>query len=380
MNAPRPLHPPLAEVENALFAPLAAETGPEPDAAPGVQAPSPADDAAPAGLPPRLAALIRRRVSAETTLAGLALPSVGQIVQVFRARDGDGRPLALARPFAVLLNEPAEHGLWYGWCCAPDLDCATAFDLLLEPDDEPFDPLAGMVQLWNPVYVQPGDCDRVLAVLSPERLAAVRSLAMDFVTGAVPGTSPMPGWMDTRTLASGHVVLTGTPLGGADDPRHEYQHLYHHAAEVALRASARARLAAHLPQAAAAEDWLARFGRKLQELLGDALRPVGDVAHAMGTSEAAAPVQRWQIEGGLRLVLTDEGDAISLEITAEAGEWRIEHSEDGKPLATLTVAAGGHAVDSAWIDKTARVRLVLIDCRSGRQHELDLPVQDAPQP
>ena len=25
MNAPRPLHPPLAEVENALFAPLAAE-------------------------------------------------------------------------------------------------------------------------------------------------------------------------------------------------------------------------------------------------------------------------------------------------------------------------------------------------------------------
>ena len=100
----------------------------------------------------------------------------------------------------------------------------------------------------------------------------------------------------------------------------------------------------------------------------------------MGTREAAAPVQRWQIEGGLRLVLTDEGDAISLEITAEAGEWRIEHSEDGKPLATLTVAAGGHAVDSAWIDKTARMQLVLIDCRSGRQHELDLPVQDAPQP
>lgn len=239
MTAPRTLHPSLSELENALFAPLAAvdqDAGPPP-AAPDSAA---AGDEPLVSPPSWLAAMIDRRVTAEAAYGRGRMPAAGQIVRVSRARDGAGQPLELARPFAVLLNEPAEHGLWYGWCCAPDLDWATAFDLLLEPDDEPFDPLAGMVQLWNPVYVQPGDCDRVLAVLSPERLAAVRSLAMDFVTGAVPGTSPMPGWMDTRTLASGHVVLTGTPLGGGDDPRHEYQHLYHHAAEVALRADARA--------------------------------------------------------------------------------------------------------------------------------------------
>lgn len=239
MTAPRTLHPPLAEVENALFAPLAAvdqDAGPPP-AAPDSAA---AGDEPLVSPPSWLAAMIDRRVTAEAAYGRGRMPAAGQIVRVSRARDGAGQPLELARPFAVLLNEPAEHGLWYGWCCAPDLDWATAFDLLLEPDDEPFDPLAGMVQLWNPVYVQPVDCDRVLTELLPERLAAVRALAVDFVTGAIPETAPIPGCVDTRTLASGHIVLTGTPLGGSDDPRHEYQRIYHHAAEVALRASARA--------------------------------------------------------------------------------------------------------------------------------------------
>lgn len=377
MTRSRSLHPSLAEIENALFAPQAAVVT-------DAEMPMPVPDDSPAvtdaEMPPWLAELIHRRVSASAAFADRALPSTGQIVQVFRARDADGQPLELARPFAVLLNEPAEHGLWYGWCCAPDLDWATAFDLLLEPDDEPFDPLAGMVQLWNPVYVQPGDCDRVLAVLAPERLAAVRALAVDFVTGAIPDHPPMPGWMDARTLASGHVVLTGTPLGGDDDPRHEYQYLYHHAAEVALRAPARARLAKHLPRTAAAEGRLAHFWRKLQEVFGDALQPVGDVAHAMGTDEPQAQVLRMQIEGGLRLVLTDDGEAVLLEVTAEAGEWRIEHAEDGRSLTTLTVDAVTHPANSAWIDPATALRLVVTDCRSGRRYELELPAQDTPQP
>lgn len=379
MSAPRTLHPSLSELENALFAPLAAV---DQDAGPPPAAPDPvaAGDDTLVSPPPWLAALIDRRVAADAALGERALPSVGQIVRVFRARDGDGQPLALARPFAVLLNEPAEHGLWYGWCCAPDLDWATAFDLLLEPDDEPFDPLAGMVQLWNPVYVQPEDCDRVLAVLAPERLAAVRALAVDFITGALPETAPMPGWMDTRTLASGHIVLTGTPLGGGDDPRHAYQYLYHHAAEVALRASARAGLAARLPQATQAEGWLARCWRTLQAVCGDALQPVGDVAYAMGTGEPQAQVLRMQIGGGLRLVLTADGEAVLLEVTAEAGEWRIEHSEDGRSLATLTVDAVTHPADSAWIDTATALRLVVTDCRSGQRYELELPAQDTPQP
>jgi hypothetical protein len=80
----------------------------------------------------------------------------------------------------------------------------------------------------------------VIGQLSDERLAAVRALENDYFFGddsAQLGLAE-PGRRVRRTV-DGHEVLTGTPLGDeADDPRIQYQLLYHEAAEP-LRVCAR---------------------------------------------------------------------------------------------------------------------------------------------
>lgn len=56
---------------------------------------------------------------------------------------------------AICLNRPTgkTETTWAGWIAAPDTEYATKADVLLEPDDEPFDPFAAMVQTWNPVQI-----------------------------------------------------------------------------------------------------------------------------------------------------------------------------------------------------------------------------------
>lgn len=242
---------------------------------------------------------IERKVAARQ--AGFApIPAAGQIVQVDEAIGPEG-PLGYDQPcpLAVLLSEPTEHRqIWYGWLVAPETDYASAADLILEDDDGPRDPLAGMVQLWNPVYVYLPSAHGVLAQLTLERLGAVRALALDFLTQPPPTLRPQPGVLVERRTSLGHLVLTGTPLGGASDPRHRYRTLYRAAADL-LREPVR----------------LAQLQPTLPERLFDCLRVVVDrlraTGEALGVDLTPAPAP---VMGEATAEIYHLGDWLELEL------------------------------------------------------------------
>ena len=242
-----------------------------------------AEDMPVSPMPPDLQALIRQRVASRQVTFS-SLPTPGQIVRIDEVRGPDG-PLHwdLPRPLVVLLADPtATRHVWYGWLVTAESDYAGDYDLLLGPEDEPCDPLARMVQLWNPVHVYLPSVSRVLAELTPARMAAVRALAVDCVTAPEPDpTQAHPGRTMRRQVA-GHWIHTGTPLGGPNDPRHVYQRLYH-AYAAAVREPARL---AHA-QLTLTERLLAGLKRLAQSLgLGLTTAP----APVMG--EATAEIHR----------------------------------------------------------------------------------------
>lgn len=218
---PLDLWPPLGHIRSTLEGPPVRRpaAGPVPEGAPA---------ACPADLLLPLTELARRREA-------LAARNFG-------ARWAPGRLLSVlceGRLLGVLLDRLLPDGRWQGWLAAGEADWAGAWDVLLEPQDEPFEPLFGMVQAWNPVTLLPAPplCARVLGELSATRLAAIRAVADEWAAqrvgapaGAVPATPPAPGRIALRAVAGCFTVLTGTPLAAEDDPRADYQGLYQQAA------------------------------------------------------------------------------------------------------------------------------------------------------
>jgi hypothetical protein len=238
-------------------------------------------------LPAFLREQIRRRrkvLSAQFS----PVPTAGQILRIDEIRDWD-----LPRPLAVLLSEPTETpSVWYGWIVASETDYATNWDMLLEPEDEPFDPIAGMIQIWNPVYIYIPSTSRVLAELKPSRMKAVQALATEFITNQASKESPNPGYIAPRLTLKSYSVLTGSPLGNENDPRHRYQTLYHTVAEAILEL---ARLAVEATQPQTFENveqylkqFLTDFQQQAKEVLDSFLTPVPAVAFAMGGLVGAA--------------------------------------------------------------------------------------------
>ncbi|EDN65974.1 hypothetical protein BGP_4461 [Beggiatoa sp. PS] len=138
-------------------------------------------------------------------------------------------------PLTILLDKPTNIGnVWAGWLVAAETDYASYWDMLLEPEDEPYDPLAGMIQVWNPIQITIPAETKVLAELKPIRLQAVRALAEEYETGVVSSQDGncLPGRIAPRDTLGGFSVLTGTLLGDKNtDPRYEYQTLYHEVAK-----------------------------------------------------------------------------------------------------------------------------------------------------
>lgn len=266
---PTELWPPLNLIRSAFEAPAPAA------AAVGTGAPVAVhrqDAAAPAAHPLEdlllpLTELARRREA----VAARAFPArwaPGRLVSVLH----DGRLLG------VLLDRCTtgpEGERWHGWMAASEADWAGACDVLLEPGDEPFEPLFGMVQTWNPVTLVPAPqlCARVLGEVSATRLAALRAVADECAARAATDIAPAPGRIALRTVADTFTVLSGTPLAAEGDPRTAYQALYAEAAArlnaLAKAAAGTARPAAGTPRVEAAEqpaDW----GTRLRGwLLGD---------------------------------------------------------------------------------------------------------------
>lgn len=171
-------------------------------------------------MPAFLRDKIRKRVSSRMAQFDTH-PKPGQIWRF----DGDTEQ---AMPLCVLLDTPKDEHLWQGWLVSSETDYATDMDVLLEPKDEPFDPLAGMVETWNPVCVDIRKGTLVLAQLAPDRLVAIREVAAEQFED---GGDARPGFVAPLKTHSGAIVLAGTPLGHEDDPRHRYQELYRDAAQ-----------------------------------------------------------------------------------------------------------------------------------------------------
>lgn len=237
----------------------------------------------PSLLPGHLQDLIRRRAAAQT-LQTCKPPESGQIVRVDKLVTPRPRQLdaVLMAPLYVLLDAPAESPvLWHGWLAAGETDYAGWWDFVLQEQDAPFDPEAGVIQLWNPVRLYLPMAGPVAGYLTPARLQAVRSLAADFVVGDMSTeVVPWPGRVANRTTNSGLPVVTGSPLGGSHDLRHRYQQIYFEAAE-AVREPARLALRELAQVPAPTYDWWSSITMRIgQALSWIAPEPSPQIAYA----------------------------------------------------------------------------------------------------
>ncbi len=398
----RKLWPPLPLIENELFAPsaallqrwrdgdappeLAAALARDPDARSRRAALDWADqqdfapgDDYPVQPPAALREQFRRRD--ETRRAAFSpKPTAGQILRL-DAVIGPAGPLDwdLPRPLAVLIAEPtATPQVWWGWLVAPasETDYAAFYDVLLGPEDEPCDPLAGMVQLWNPVHVYLPSASRVLAELQPDRLAALRALAAECAATAPPDTIlPQPGEILVRQVGA-YTVRTGTPYGGAQDPRLRYQRLYFEAA-AAVKEPARWAAAARSPLERMLDtlrDWAADVGALWT--------PYTPAPQRMAGTPGASPwdtVAHYDLDETLRLRLwVDEANRLlhlRLECRADL-DLRIQLQEDGETLQTATLRPDAPAVElSADLAKTSE--LLVSTARGELRYRLPLNPFDA---
>ena len=214
------LYPPLALLEADLFAPAADGTAASQDAM--HEAPAPAlDDLA---MPAHLQALIQRRVDADAAYPQQA-PAVGQVRRLDAVPGQDGAGRAVGRSFGVLLGASLGGRRWSGWLVAQEGDYASERDLVLQEDDGVADPVAVMVQAWNPVEVALRGDEAIIGKLPAATLGAVARLGdPGFAHGDF--VAPRPGRIGAWDLDRDTTVVTGTPLGEADDPRHGYRELY----------------------------------------------------------------------------------------------------------------------------------------------------------
>jgi len=171
-------------------------------------------------LPEFIREKVRRRVAAREASFGTQ-PQTGQIWRF------DGKQTDLS-PLCVLLNRCLDENRWEGWIVSPETDYASNKDVLLEPIDEPFDPVAAMVQTWNQVTVDIREGGRVLAELAESRIDAIREVASG---QCEEGGAARAGFVAPLKTGSGAGVLSGTRIIHYEDPRQRYQSLYREAAQ-----------------------------------------------------------------------------------------------------------------------------------------------------
>ena len=341
-------------------------------------------------VPPMSAALqelIQRRDAARQHRFSDS-PRAGQIMAIDQVIGPDG-PLDrdLPSPLAVCLDHPTETPqVWYGWLVSAEVDYASYWDLVLEESDGPCDPQAGMIQLWNPVRIYIPSTGPVLVELSNARLAALRSLAVDYVMGQDPDPAQAsPGRMLPRRTDSGLAIMTGTPMQGDNDPRYRYQDLYQSAAE-AIKAPARlamATAATGTPSLLAGLlDWLNERWTEVARQTGLPLLPVAAVEQPLGPVSATEQICFKLGDTGLRLGIEaslERNDVVYTLRCHNTGDQRwsveiLEAHEDGTEhpaVATFTVNPGQQVERFVPGDVPHTLRL----CHEGQtSYRLPLPV------
>ena len=214
----RKLWPPLTDISRLLSPPenVSAEASSCGDAADVEVIPAPP-------MPTHIAELIQRQVAARDVFPAQA-PASGLLVRLQKL-PGQDVPWPFDGALAILLDRQDVSGFWHGWMAAGETDYAADADVLLESGDEPFDPSAGVIQLWNPLRLRIDGNIKPLGRVAAERLVAMRSLAGALGAGAFMSATAHPGRMRLREIA-GIQLLCGTPLGSPNDPRWAYRALY----------------------------------------------------------------------------------------------------------------------------------------------------------
>lgn len=242
------LYPPLESLKADLFGQAEAQA---PDAAqPDAQEDAPPLSPADLAMPAFLQELVRRRVEADAAYPPQA-PAVGQVRRLDAVQGLEGAGRAVGRSFGVLLGASQGGRRWLGWLVAQEGEYASERDLVLQEDDGVADPVAVMVQAWNPVEVALRGDEAIIGKLPAATLGAVARLGdPGFMPDDV--VAPRPGRIGAWDLDRDTTVVTGTPLGEQDDPRHGYQALYRALArEVSAAAQAR-----QVPARPARAGWL----------------------------------------------------------------------------------------------------------------------------
>lgn len=288
---------------------------------------------------PELPQPLRALAAARTALRGLQ-------------SDGRWHPgdlIALPGPggnlLGVLLDEveqeagPAGAPVWRGWLAVAEADWAGVSDVLLEPEDEPFDPVAGVVQAWNPVRVTVRQAP-LLGRLGAARLAAVRAVRDEHARGAsasVAAIVPCPGSIALRE-AGGFTVLTGTPLG-PDDPRVAYQALYR---DAGAQLSRPVLAAAQAAPVAPAPGW----GARLRDWLGAGV-PVRIGLAGVTLAALILVLQGLYPPAPVGTPIDDEVRFRSLPAPAAGGELSVRWRDGADPaaIAALVRSFGGESVD-----------------------------------
>ena len=326
---------------------------------------APAPAVQPVEMPARLRELIERRVTARQH-AFSPKPRAGQILRVEQPVGPQGAlNWDMGCPLAVLIAEPMEHPeVWYGWLVSHETDYAGYWDLLLEEEDEPCDPSARMIQIWNPVQVYLPSTSIVLAELPPVRLAALYSLVADFLAPSSPDPAlARPGSLVERLTQDGRRVMTGTPLGGPDDPRWRYQELYFAAADL-LKEPARMALAEAIvePPPPTVLEWLLETLRRAAATWQLPLEPEPEPVF-LGTDTASSlPTQRLGDRLQIQLLPDSQGKSVRLHLAVL----------DETPL-VVKVVKGGRERQSIPLTTTDREADCFIEFGLG----LALVVEDA---
>lgn len=339
-------------------------------------------------LPDHLRELISRRVASRTRRFS-AVPAAGQVLGVDQVV-GPGGPLGwdVPSPLAVLIDTPtAVAGIWRGWLVSPEVEYASWWDCLLEDEDGPHDPLAGMVQIWNPVEVYLPSTSGVLAELPPDRLAALRALAAERLRGEEPDVAlARPGALAEWRTRDGHRVLTGTPLGGAEDPRHRYQALYL-AAAGALAEPVRLAAAAPPPSDrsgilpadsawADVERWLEAIGasaRAAAQATGLAWRP--EPVRTMGETAPTEPQPAFEVGDLVRVRVhpVEPGTVVKLSLRLIADRTLVARMlEAGSARQTRTLTPEQPEVD-LWVRRETGFVLEVQDASGATLWRWELP-------
>ena len=279
-------------------------------------------------------------------------PREGLMVLVGKG-DGsaDDLSLAMASPLVVMLDKESDQkNIWNAWMVATEKDYATKWDMLLDAKkDAPLDPLAGMVQVWNPLRINRSLIEKTVGELSLERLTELRKLNDDY----------------KRTLAvSGETGISSKSI-------QQYQKMYR---EVASFINKKAVLNKSL-----FERWKTAFLSQAEKL-GHCFIPVDIVNYAMGSETDNDKEKKWVLDNDYQFSFAGQkvGDKLLIEIS-------IEHSNPGESQFNIEYKENGflahHATLSKQSNKTKLIcdpdnlpELIIKDNKGKELHSLNLSI------